>query len=131
MLVGWLQTVFGWRVHVGPGPNPRSLANYPMSEMLRLACCLATEADVNICAPVHDAVLVEGPADSIQDVVAATQEAMADASRIVLDGFVLRTDAEVVIWPDRYMDKRGKAMWETIMGLLTDRSSDLSSIVYP
>ena len=40
MLRGWLQTVFGWRVHVGPRANPRSLANFPMqangAEMLRL-----------------------------------------------------------------------------------------------
>src|SRR5262249_59241758 len=38
---------FGWKVHVGPKANARSLANFPMqgngAEMLRLACCLATE----------------------------------------------------------------------------------------
>ena len=42
MLRGWLHTVFGWRVQVGPRANPRSLANFPMqangAEMLRLAC---------------------------------------------------------------------------------------------
>ena len=30
MLYGWLQTVFGWRIHVGPNVNPRMLANFPM-----------------------------------------------------------------------------------------------------
>ncbi len=73
MLRGWLQTVFGWQVHVGPRANPRSLANFPMqangAEMLRLACCLATERGVAVCAPVHDALLVEGPDAEIETVV--------------------------------------------------------------
>jgi DNA polymerase-1 len=60
MLHRSLHTVFGWHVHVGPDTNPRSLRNFPMqgngSEMLRLACCLAAEAGLEVCAPVHDAV---------------------------------------------------------------------------
>ena len=56
MLHGQLHTVFGWHVHVGPEANPRSLANFPCqangAEMLRLACCSATEHGVTICAPV-------------------------------------------------------------------------------
>ncbi|MDA1052709.1 MAG: DNA polymerase [Planctomycetota bacterium] len=122
MLRGWLHTVFGWRVHVGPNANPRSLANFPMqangAEMLRLACCLATEAGIGVCCPVHDALLVEGPTDEIEAVVAATQASMREASRIVLDGFELRSDAEIVRSPDRYMDKRGRRMWETVTAIV-------------
>ncbi len=32
MLRGWLQTVFGWRIHVGRDANPRSLANFPTGQ---------------------------------------------------------------------------------------------------
>ena len=64
-----------------------------------------------VVAPVHDALLVEGPADAIDEVVAQTQEAMAEASEVVLDGFRLRSDAKVVRWPDRYMDDRGREFW--------------------
>ena len=57
-----LHTVFGWHVHVGEQSNPRSLRNFPMqangAEMLRLACCFATERGIEVCAPVHDAVLI-------------------------------------------------------------------------
>jgi hypothetical protein len=124
MLRGWLQTVFGWQVHVGPRANPRSLANFPMqangAEMLRLACCLATERGVAICAPVHDALLVEGPAGQIQSVVLETQRAMTEASRVLLSGFELRSDVKVVWHPDRYSDPRGKQMWETVMGLMAE-----------
>ena len=122
MLHGWLQTVFGWRIHVGENVNPRSLANFPMqangAEMLRLACCLATERGIRVCAPVHDALLIEAPVDRIEATVAATQAAMLEASQIVLDGFELRTDAEIVRYPDRYVDGRGKKMWSEVMGIL-------------
>ena len=37
---------------------------------------------------------------------------------IVLDGFALRTEAKVVCWPDRYMDDRGRGMWDRVMRLL-------------
>src|SRR5262245_24874977 len=67
MLTGSLHTVFGWTVHVGENSNPRSLRNFPMqangAEMLRLACCLATERGIEVCAPVHDAVLICAPLD--------------------------------------------------------------------
>ncbi|HZT83465.1 MAG TPA: DNA polymerase, partial [Gemmataceae bacterium] len=122
VLTGRLRTVFGWTVHVGPDANPRSLRNFPMqasgAEMLRLACCLATERGIAVCAPVHDALLVEGPADGIEGVVLETQRAMRDASELVLPGFPLRTDAKVVRYPDRYADDRGRRLWETVMGLL-------------
>src|SRR5262249_46361650 len=62
MLRSYLETVFGWRVHVSTDANPRSLRNFPLqangAEMLRLACCLATERGIQVCAPVHDALLI-------------------------------------------------------------------------
>jgi hypothetical protein len=122
MLTGKLQTVFGWRVHVGPDANPRSLRNFPMqgngAEMLRLACCLTTERGINVCAPIHDALLVESPIANIEAIVARTQEAMKEAGAIVLDGFELRTDAKIVRYPDRYSDDRGRAFFERVVELL-------------
>jgi DNA polymerase I len=84
------------------------------SEMLRLACCYATEEGIQVCAPVHDAVLVEAPLEQLADVVKRTRRCMAEASRQVLNGFELRTDAEIVQYPDRYVDERGQAFWNAI-----------------
>src|SRR5262249_31301226 len=121
MLSGRLRTVFGWTVHVGPDANPRSLRNFPMqangAEMLRLACCLATERGITVCAPIHDALFVEADADAIDVVVERTREAMREASEWVLPGFPLRTDAKIVRWPDHYLDERGRRMWETVCRL--------------
>jgi len=122
MLTGSLHTVFGWRVHVGKTSNQRSLRNFPMqangAEMMRLAACLATERGIEVCAPVHDAFLICAPFDRLDADIAAMRAAMAEASRIVLGGFELRTDVSVVRYPDRYMDERGLTMWNTVTGLL-------------
>jgi len=122
MLYGTLWTVFGWTIHVGADPNPRFLRNFPMqangAALLRLACCFAVDRGVTLCAPVHDAVLIEAPLEHLDGAIQTTQHAMAEASRIVLDGFELRTDAVVVRYPERYADERGQEMWERIQDLL-------------
>ncbi|TYO68496.1 DNA polymerase I [Bradyrhizobium hipponense] len=126
MLNGSLHTVFGWYVHVGESANPRSLRNFPMqangAEMLRLACCLAVERGVEICAPVHDAVLISAPEERLEIDIRTTRDAMAEASRTVLNGFELSTDVKITRWPDRYMDERGTVMWERVMKLIGERS---------
>jgi hypothetical protein len=86
--------------------------------MLRVACCLATERGVEVCAPVHDAVLICAPFDRLDADVAAMQAAMAEASKMVLGGLQLASDVKVVRWPDRYMDPRGEVMWAKVMKLL-------------
>ena len=125
MLTGSLHTVFGWHVHVGETSNPRSLRNFPMqangAEMMRLAACLATERGVEVCAPVHDAFLICAPLDRLDQDVATMRAAMAEASRIVLGGFELGTDVSITRWPGRYMDGRGRVMWQRVLELL-DRS---------
>ena len=122
MLHGKLWTVFGWEIHVGPNVNPRSLQNFPMqangAEMLRLACCFATERGIRVCAPIHDAILIEAPLDELEEAVKEAQKAMADASKLVLDGFTLRTDAYLIQYPDHYEDPRGQEMWQTVWGIV-------------
>ena len=101
--------------------------NFPMqangAEMLRLACCLATESGLAVCAPVHDALLIEAPAGEVDEHVAALQACMREASSVVLDGFELGSDAKIVRWPDRYADNRGEVMWKTVTRLL-DAATD-------
>ena len=122
MLTGSLHTVFGWHVHIGEAPNPRSLANFPMqangAEMMRLAACLATERGIEVCAPVHDAFLICAPIDRLEAAIATMRSAMAEASRVVLNGFELGTDVSITRWPDRYMDSRGTVMWQRVTELL-------------
>ena len=120
VLTGTLTATFGWPIHVGEGFNPRSLRNFPMqangAEMLRLATCYAVEAGLGVAALVHDAILIMAPADSLEADVAAVRGCMARASRDVLAGFELRTDATLIFHPDRYHDPRGAQMWRRVIG---------------
>jgi len=126
MLCGRLHTTFGWTINVGSQANPRMLRNFPMqangAEMLRLACCLATERGVRVCAPVHDATMLEAASDELEAVVTQTQDVMMEASELVLDGFRLRSEARLIRHPDRFTDERGKGMWETVCSILDDLS---------
>ena len=126
MLLNRLHTVFGWTVRIGSDANTRSLRNFPCqangAEMLRLGCCLALERGVSVLAPIHDALLVEGLEWEIEDAVAETREAMAEASAVILDGFRLRSDAKIIRWPDRYMDDRGREFWGRVTALILEMS---------
>jgi len=129
MLTGALHTVFGWHIHVGENPNPRMLHNFPMqangAEMLRLACCLATERGIEVCAPVHDAVLICAPLDRLEEDIAGMRAAMAQASKIVLGGPELRTDATSTHYPDRFHDPRGMEMWNRVIELVTKTTTKI------
>ena len=46
---------------------------------------------------------------------------MGRASELVLYGFQLRTEAEVIRWPDRYRDPRGAAFFDELMKRLEER----------
>src|SRR5262249_39099849 len=122
--------VFGWHLRIGPDTNPRMLRNFPMqangAEMLRWACCLGIERGIEVCAPVHDAVLICAPLEQIEDNVVRMRQCMAEASRAVLNGFELATEAKIVRYPDRYMDKRGTVMWKKVMELTNARSEGLA-----
>src|SRR5262249_51978649 len=124
-----LETVLGWQVNSRVGPDQyrlsglaRSLRNFPMqahgAEVLRLACCLATERGIRVVAPVHDALLIEAPDAESEAAVAEAQPAMGEASRVVLGGFTLGTEAKIVRHPDHYRDKRGVKLWASLMEVL-------------
>ena len=143
MLSGTLHTVFGWHVHVAEDSNPRSLRNFPMqangAEMLRLACCVATECGIEVCAPVHDAVLICAPLERLGYDIGRMRAVMAEASQVILDGFELHTDCpdeadehgepvpfpHVIRHPRRYMDKRGSVMWDRVISLVAQREATL------
>jgi len=126
VLGGKLWTALDWQIHVGSVVNDRSLRNWPMqstgSEMLRVACILIGRAGVRICAPVHDAILIEAPLGELDDAIKVTQDCMREASRIVLRGFELVTDVKIIRAPDRFMDPRGIATWNIIMELINEQT---------
>ena len=122
---GELTTAFGFRLRLDrhTKPNDRSLLNWPMqangAEMLRLACVKIVENGVKLCAPIHDAVLIEAPLELIEEHVEIARHAMIWASSMVLNGVACRVDADIYRYPERYMDaERGATMWNRVMELI-------------
>ena len=122
----------GWQYHVRSqdwdefgrkkGPNQRSLMNFPMqaagSEMMRMATILLAKAGIRCCGVIHDAFLVEADENEIEGTVKRTQYWMEEASKIVLYGYSLRTDAETFRYPERFPEKRGFEIWEMLQNHL-------------
>ncbi len=127
MFTGRINTAFLWTMRITSRTKSTTVSNFPMqahgSELLRWACVFATEAGIEVHAPIQDALLVGGPAEEIDQIVSATQDAMDKACALILDGFMLRSDAYSVRYPFRYIDKRGEAMWSRVMNLTRENAA--------
>lgn len=118
-----LRTLYGWQLQLKPDLNPRSVRNFPMqataAEMLRVACILIHERGVQLCAPVHDAILIEAPDDQIDKHVRITQDCMNRASEIVLNGFRVTGDIRILRYPERFLDDESRPFWDQVIDLVT------------
>jgi DNA polymerase I-like protein with 3'-5' exonuclease and polymerase domains len=116
-----LNTLFGWQITVPQDVNPRSLRNFPMqanaAEMLRIACILMVQRGIQLCAPIHDAVLIEATEETIEDQVKIAQECMEQASRIVLEDFTLGSDAKIIKYPGRFLEDDAEPFWNTVIAI--------------
>jgi hypothetical protein len=117
-----LSTPFGWVMQCPPGINPRTVRNFPMqstgSEILHALCIMAERRSIPIIAPVHDAVMVEVAIEDMKEVSAALDRVMRDASAVVLRGYELPTDVQLVRPGEHYYDDRGVEMWDTVTRLV-------------
>ena len=120
-----ISTCFDWRLRCQSETNPRTIRNFPMQSagamMLHAACLLAERRGLEIVAPIHDAFVVQCDAGDVMDVAATFDRVMRDASAVVLRGYELPSDCQIIRPGERYFDKRGKAMWDTVTGLLAKR----------
>jgi DNA polymerase-1 len=119
----WQATVFGWTRRYHEEPHTSVLRNFPMqangAEMLRLAICLAIAMGIEVCAPIHDAVLIHAPLDRLEADIARMRACMAEASHVVLDGFELQTEYDLILAEKPYSkDDASREMFETMVGLL-------------
>ena len=62
--------------------------------------------------------MAETDLDRAEEVSAALDQVMRDASSIVLRGYELPTDVQIVRPGERYYDDRGEEMWTTVNRLL-------------
>ncbi len=116
-----IQTLYGWRQLLKPDVNPRSVRNFPMqansAEMLRIACILMVDEQLEICAPIHDAILIEADENEIEYAAELARECMVRASAYVLDGFELSSETEIIRHPDRFIGDGERDFWNQVMGI--------------
>jgi hypothetical protein len=117
-----VSTPLGWVMQTPSAIRPTIVRNYPMqssgSEILHVLCVLAERRGIEIVAPVHDAFLAEGPAAELEDLSRALDQLMGDAAAVVLRGYRLPTDCQLVRPGEHFCDERGAAMWSTVSRLV-------------
>lgn len=127
LLTDSLTAAYGWRTAVTWEASVGFLRNFPLqangAEMLRIACIMATEAGVKLCAPVHDALLIEADDAEIDDHVDRCRKAMVKASKVVLLDFEIRVDAEIIRYPNRFPCGNGQRVWEMVSTFLNRPAS--------
>jgi hypothetical protein len=69
-------------------------------------------------APIHDAIMSEADATNAEDAKRALDQLMRDASAIVLKGYELPSDSQIVHAGGSFYDKNGKDLWDTITNLV-------------
>jgi hypothetical protein len=112
-------TRLGWKMRIKGRFNERSLGNYPMQatggDLLRIGMSLAVEAGLEIVAPVHDELLMVSPLERVDADTERLQACMRQAAIDVLQTDELRSDAVQILYPDRFMDKRGLELYHLVM----------------
>jgi hypothetical protein len=115
-------TPLGWWMQCPPGTNSRTIRNFPMqstgSEILHTFCLLAERRGIEIVGLVHDAMMAEGLVSEVEELSRALDQAMGDASAVVLRGYRLPTDCQIIKPGENYRDERGAAMWAVVTRLL-------------
>ena len=115
-------TPFGWYMQCPSNINPRTVRNFPIqstgAEILHVACILAERRGIELVAPIHDAFLAEGSASEAEKLSLALDQLMADAAVVVLRGYRLPTDCQIIKPGEHYQDERGAAMWATVTRLV-------------
>lgn len=127
-----ITTCFGWQMHIfgGEKKEGRTIKNFPCqatgAEILRVACILLVENDIKIIAPIHDAILIECCEEGAAEIILKAQKLMTEASTIVLgSGNSIKTEADVIKYPDRYSDLRGVETWKKIQRIVEEIKAEI------
>jgi hypothetical protein len=85
---------------------------------LHVTAILAERRDIPVVATVHDALMVEADLDRTDEADAALSRVMRDASSLVLRGYELPTDKQIIYPGERFQDDKGVEMRGTVERLL-------------
>jgi len=105
----------GWRCGVSSRTTIYTARNWLIQTnaqaIFRYAGLMMRRLGIRIVAIVHDAVMIEAPADRIDREVARAKICLQRASRRFLHDLTLRADAKVIREGERFTDSRGETVW--------------------
>jgi DNA polymerase I-like protein with 3'-5' exonuclease and polymerase domains len=133
-LRGRIMTVLGWPLNRSQATKENTVINFGgqanAAEMLRLAAIETRRRGVEICALIHDALLIQAPIREIRSAISETEKAMGAASKIILRGYELRVECkedaivkgkvvrgDVTRYPQRFYSEDGADFWHRIQRL--------------
>lgn len=132
LLLKRIDTCFGWQLYVfgHDKKEMRTINNFQSqatgAEILRVACILLMEHNIKILAPVHDAILIECDEEKAEENIKLTQKLMSEASEIILGvGNRIKTEADVIKYPERYSDSRGVETWNKILRIVEEINAEI------
>lgn len=112
-----------WRFFVDNKVSHRTLYDYPMQTMcsliLQTAIVLCCERGVEVLAPLHDALLVQGSIEEIEKKTRVAEQCMIDASYLFL-GEKLRVESEIYKYPSSFICEEGKERYDFINSLVNE-----------
>jgi hypothetical protein len=91
------------------------------AEMLRVALIAGTEAGLQVCGPLHDALLLQARLEDLDDAIATMKNIMRKAGQAVTGGLTVEANDEYVVrWPDRYRSRQrgGRDTWGIVLNVL-------------
>lgn len=122
-----MTTKLGWPLYHGARTAKNTLFNFPAQAtgagMLQISIVKMMQGGVEVCCPVHDAILGQARVENVREAVAKAGAAMDYASAALLDGYVLKREVKVIRHPNRFADRDGKSMWNRIAPLLRELRS--------
>jgi DNA polymerase I len=132
-----LETQLGWRFcwppHSRVAVKSTTARNWPVqstaAEMMRLAVVLAVEAQLSVCAVIHDAFVVETATKDAERDKNRMIAIMNQASEMLLgEGRRIGIKSEIIRYPDRYEDDGGAEMFKTAMEFLAEAEARNSEV---
>jgi DNA polymerase I len=125
---GVIHSAFGWPMAVTSTTKSRTLLNYMAQasggDMMRIAAIAATEAGIQVCAPIHDAFWVLAPLDQLDDTIRQIIEIMIKAGEAVTGGLTIGVTVEDPVRSPKCLgdirrpDDKGQAMWTEVWDLI-------------
>jgi len=115
---GFISTALGWDRHFPYTVpiNPRSLMNWSVqataAEILRNALLRLHNANIKVCATVHDSVLIECPLPEVQEQVRMAKQCMIDAGDYII-GKGIKVDVDI-FYNNFKPDARDQKVFNTV-----------------